>query len=234
MAADFFLGESLVGDGNEVAHIDLIIGSKSGPAGAGVLQRAVEQQGRLHHAARRRRAEPARRSPTRSCSTRSRSRAPSRRCRCSDPAQAAVARAVVDSVVGGRHPEGQGRRLLHPGRRVHPLGSEGRQEDLRLQLPGDQGIDRARARRDSRSVDEVISGAKTAKHPFGASGAEGPTGRGDHGVRGSSVSRRGRNRPALHPSITTDAQTSPATRQLPARRASSIASWPTTAAPTRS
>ena len=34
MAADFFLGESLVGDGNEVAHIDLIIGSKSGPAGA--------------------------------------------------------------------------------------------------------------------------------------------------------------------------------------------------------
>ena len=34
MAADFFLGESLVGDGNEIAHIDLIIGSKSGPAGA--------------------------------------------------------------------------------------------------------------------------------------------------------------------------------------------------------
>ena len=37
MAADFFLGESLVGDGNEVAHIDLIIGSKSGPAGAAFL-----------------------------------------------------------------------------------------------------------------------------------------------------------------------------------------------------
>ena len=34
MAADFFLGESLVGDGNEVAHIDLIIGAKSGHAGA--------------------------------------------------------------------------------------------------------------------------------------------------------------------------------------------------------
>ena len=28
MAADFFIGESLVGDGNEIAHIDLIIGSK--------------------------------------------------------------------------------------------------------------------------------------------------------------------------------------------------------------
>ena len=34
MAADFFIGESLVGDGNEIAHIDLIIGSKSGPTGA--------------------------------------------------------------------------------------------------------------------------------------------------------------------------------------------------------
>src|SRR5687767_11118837 len=32
--ADFSLGESLVGDGNEIAHIDLIIGSKSGHAGA--------------------------------------------------------------------------------------------------------------------------------------------------------------------------------------------------------
>src|SRR5207244_1973539 len=34
MAADFFIGESLIGDGNEVAHIDLIIGSKQGHAGA--------------------------------------------------------------------------------------------------------------------------------------------------------------------------------------------------------
>jgi len=31
--ADFFIGESLVGEGNEVAHIDLVIGSKTGPAG---------------------------------------------------------------------------------------------------------------------------------------------------------------------------------------------------------
>jgi 5,6,7,8-tetrahydromethanopterin hydro-lyase len=33
MAADFFLGESLVGDGNEIAHIDLMIGDKNGPVG---------------------------------------------------------------------------------------------------------------------------------------------------------------------------------------------------------
>src|SRR5438552_17859318 len=28
-----FIGEALVGDGNEVAHIDLLIGSKDGPVG---------------------------------------------------------------------------------------------------------------------------------------------------------------------------------------------------------
>jgi 5,6,7,8-tetrahydromethanopterin hydro-lyase len=38
MAADFFIGESLVGDGNEIAHIDLIIGSKGGHAGAAFTQ----------------------------------------------------------------------------------------------------------------------------------------------------------------------------------------------------
>ena len=33
MASSFMVGESLVGDGNEVAHIDLLIGSKDGPVG---------------------------------------------------------------------------------------------------------------------------------------------------------------------------------------------------------
>ena len=29
----FYVGEALVGDGNEVAHIDLMLGSKDGPVG---------------------------------------------------------------------------------------------------------------------------------------------------------------------------------------------------------
>ena len=33
MSADFSLGESLVGDGNEVAHVDLMLGSRTGPLG---------------------------------------------------------------------------------------------------------------------------------------------------------------------------------------------------------
>ena len=34
MAITLAAGEALTGDGNEVAHIDLILGSKSGPVGA--------------------------------------------------------------------------------------------------------------------------------------------------------------------------------------------------------
>src|SRR5207247_3423986 len=49
---------------------------------------------------------------------------------------------------GRRHDPGrQGRRLLRAGRRLHPLGSERRHEDLRLQLSGDQGVDPAGAHR---------------------------------------------------------------------------------------
>ena len=34
MAITLATGEALTGDGNELAHIDLLIGSKSGPVGA--------------------------------------------------------------------------------------------------------------------------------------------------------------------------------------------------------
>ena len=66
MAADFFLGESLVGDGNEVAHIDLIIGSKSGPAGAAFCNALTNNKDGFLPSSRR----TCRPSRTPSCSTR--------------------------------------------------------------------------------------------------------------------------------------------------------------------
>ena len=53
MAADFFIGESLVGDGNEIAHIDLIIGSKAGPAGAAFVNALSNNKDGFNHPARR-------------------------------------------------------------------------------------------------------------------------------------------------------------------------------------
>ena len=39
-----FVGEGLVGDGNEVAHIDLLIGSKSGPVGTAFANALADQK----------------------------------------------------------------------------------------------------------------------------------------------------------------------------------------------
>ncbi|MFX1522414.1 MAG: formaldehyde-activating enzyme, partial [Promethearchaeota archaeon] len=30
---DYFIGEALIGEGSDIAHVDLIIGSKDGPVG---------------------------------------------------------------------------------------------------------------------------------------------------------------------------------------------------------
>ena len=53
------VGESLVGEGNEVAHIDLIIGPRGSVAESAFANALVNEQGRLHHAAGCDRAEPA-------------------------------------------------------------------------------------------------------------------------------------------------------------------------------
>ncbi len=42
------VGESLVGEGNEAAHIDLIMGPRGSAARIGIYPRFDEQQGRLY------------------------------------------------------------------------------------------------------------------------------------------------------------------------------------------
>jgi 5,6,7,8-tetrahydromethanopterin hydro-lyase len=44
MASAFMVGESLVGDGNEVAHIDLLIGRKDGPVGEAFASALTSQK----------------------------------------------------------------------------------------------------------------------------------------------------------------------------------------------
>ncbi|MDA1014069.1 MAG: formaldehyde-activating enzyme [Planctomycetota bacterium] len=39
-----YIGEALVGDGNEVAHIDLLIGSKNGPVGSAFANALADQK----------------------------------------------------------------------------------------------------------------------------------------------------------------------------------------------
>ena len=100
MAADFFLGESLVGDGNEVAHIDLIIGSKSGPAGSAFCNAlANNKDGFTTLLAVVAPNLPAK--PDTLLFNKVTIKGAKQAVQMFGPAQAAVARAVVDSVASG-------------------------------------------------------------------------------------------------------------------------------------
>src|SRR5213080_953047 len=100
MAADFFIGESLVVDGNEVAHIDLIIESKSGPAGQAFVNSVANQrEGHSTLLAVVSPNLPAK--PDARLFNKVTIKCASQAVQMSGPAPAAVARAVVDSVSTG-------------------------------------------------------------------------------------------------------------------------------------
>ena len=104
MAADFFLGESLVGDGNEVAHVDLIIGSKSGPAGAAFVNAlSNNKDGFTTLLAVVAPNLPAK--PDTLLFNKVTIKGAKQAVQMFGPAQAAVARAVVDSVESGVIPK---------------------------------------------------------------------------------------------------------------------------------
>src|SRR3989442_12284763 len=107
MAADFFLGESLVGDGNEVAHIDLIIGSKTGPAGAAFCNAlSNNKDGFSTLLAVVAPNLPAK--PDTILFNKVTIKGAKQAVQMFGPAQAAVARAVVDPVGGGGIPRDRG------------------------------------------------------------------------------------------------------------------------------
>src|SRR5713226_1908100 len=104
--ADFFIGESLVGDGNEVAHIDLIIGSKSGPAGQAFVSALSNQKdGFSTLLAVVSPNIPAK--PDTILFNKVTIKGAKQAVQMFGPAQAAVARAVVDSVNAGVIPKGK-------------------------------------------------------------------------------------------------------------------------------
>src|SRR6058998_657147 len=98
--ADFFIGEALVGEGNEIAHIDLIIGSKTGPAGAAFTHALSNQKdGFSTLLAVVAPNLPAR--PDTLLFNKVTIKGAKQAVQMFGPAQAAVARAVVDSVESG-------------------------------------------------------------------------------------------------------------------------------------
>ena len=105
MAATLLVGESLVGEGNEVAHVDLLIGSKSGPVGEAFANALVNQkEGHTNLLAVVAPNLPAK--PDTIMSNKVTIKGATQAVQMFGPAQAAVARAVVDSVREGVITEG--------------------------------------------------------------------------------------------------------------------------------
>ncbi len=169
MATDFFLGESLVGDGNEIAHIDLIIGSKSGPAGTAFCNALTNNKdGFTTLLAVVAPNLPAR--PDTLLFNKVTIKGAKQAVQMFGPAQAAVARAVVDSVASGVIPRDKAEDYcVMVGVFIHWDASDDQKiYDFNYQATR-EAIQRALAGKPT--VSEVIAGAKTAKHPF-ASDAE--------------------------------------------------------------
>jgi 5,6,7,8-tetrahydromethanopterin hydro-lyase len=164
MAADFFIGESLVGEGNEVAHIDLIIGSKSGPAGAAFTQALSNNKDGFSTLL-------AVVTPNLPCKpdtllfNKVTIKGAKQAVQMFGPAQAAVARAVVDSVASGVIPKDKADDLcILVGVFIHWEASDDQKiYDYNYEATK-QSIARALGKKPT--VDEVVSGSKSAKHPF--------------------------------------------------------------------
>jgi 5,6,7,8-tetrahydromethanopterin hydro-lyase len=169
MAADFFIGESLVGDGNEVAHIDLIMGSKSGPAGEAFVN-ALSSQREGHSTLLAVVTPNLAAKPDTILFNKVTIKGAKQAVQMFGPAQAAVARAVVDSVSEGIIPRDQvDNYCILVGVFIHWDASDDKKiYDFNYRATK-QSIERAL--KGLPKVDDVINGAKTARHPF-AAGAE--------------------------------------------------------------
>jgi 5,6,7,8-tetrahydromethanopterin hydro-lyase len=162
--ADFFLGESLVGDGNEVAHIDLLIGSKSGPAGHAFCNALTNNKdGFTTLLAVVAPNLPAK--PDTLLFNKVTIKGAKQAVQMFGPAQSAVARAVVDSLAAGVIPkEKADDYCIMVGVFIHwDAADDTKIYDYNYQATK-ESIQRALAGKPSSS--EVIEKSKTSKHPF--------------------------------------------------------------------
>lgn len=170
MAAEFYIGESLVGDGNEVAHIDLIIGSKSGHAGQALCNALTNNKdGFTTLLAVVTPNLPAK--PDTIMFNKVTIKGAKQAVQMFGPAQAAVARAVVDSVSSGIIPKDKADDwCVLVGVFIHWEASDDKKIYDYNYRATKQALERAV--KGLPKTEDVINGAKTARHPF-AGGAEG-------------------------------------------------------------
>ncbi len=169
MAIAFATGEALVGEGDEVAHIDLLLGSKSGPVGQAFANALVsESEGHTNLLAVVTPNLSAK--PDTLMTNKVTIKGAKQAVQLFGPAQAAVARAVVDSVADGTISKADADDLaIIVAVFIHWDAADDKKiydynyEAVKLSI--------ARALGGEPSVDKVIADTPAARHPF-AGGTE--------------------------------------------------------------
>ena len=159
-----YIGEALAGEGNEIAHIDLLIGSKTGPVGvafANALARQSEGHTNLLAVLTPNLAVK----PATVMITKVTIEGMKQAVQMFGPAQAAVAKAVADSVADGVIPKDQCEDLVIVcGVFIAPNAEDNKKiydfnyEATKLAI--------VNAMTGKPTADEVVEGKAAAEHPF--------------------------------------------------------------------
>ncbi len=159
-----FIGEALVGEGNEIAHIDLLIGDKEGPVGT-AFANALANQSSGHSNLLAVLTPNLAVKPATVMITKVTIKGAKQAVQMFGPAQYAVAKAVADSVAAGVIPKDQAEKLcIVCGVFIH---WEAADDKKIFQYNYDATmLSIARAMKSEPSVDEVTAKKDTAKHPF--------------------------------------------------------------------
>jgi 5,6,7,8-tetrahydromethanopterin hydro-lyase len=159
-----FIGEALAGDGNEIAHIDLLIGSKDGPVGvafANALARQSEGHSNLLAVLTPNLAVK----PATVMITKVTIKGAKQAVQMFGPAQAAVAKAVADSVAAGVIQKSDAENLVIVcGVFIHWLAADDKKIYEYNYAATMDAI--SNAMKGKPSVDEMIAGKDKAAHPF--------------------------------------------------------------------
>jgi 5,6,7,8-tetrahydromethanopterin hydro-lyase len=158
------IGEALVGEGNEVAHIDLLIGDKDGPVGV-AFANALARQSAGHTNLLAVLTPNLAVKPSTVLVTKVTIEGMNQAVQMFGPAQAAVAKAVADSVADGVIPKTQAEDLVVVcGVFIAPTATDNKKiYDYNYQATK-QAIVHAMAGKPT--VDEMIAGKDQAEHPF--------------------------------------------------------------------
>jgi 5,6,7,8-tetrahydromethanopterin hydro-lyase len=159
-----FIGEALSGDGNEIAHIDLLIGDKSGPVGV-AFANALANQSRGHSNLLAVLTPNLLCKPATVMITKVTLQGEAQIGLLFGAAQAAVAKAVADSVAEGVIPKADADNLVivcgvfihweaKDGTKVYDYNYDATKMAIKNAMKGEP------------KIDEILSKKDSAKHPF--------------------------------------------------------------------